>query len=373
MAKNTSQNRESISDKIIFDMPVSVDADFSSALRTVLVEASTASWEFWFGLLEQFKELEGHCRVPQSYKLDGFKLGGWVATHRGAQDSMSPERKQRLDAIGFVWDPYAEDWEVGFSKLVQFKETEQHMRVTNTTKLDGFKLGFWVANQRSLQGMTPERKQRLDEIDFVWDVIAESWEEGFSKLVQFKETEQHVRVPIASKLDGFNLGRWVDRQRTDRERLSPERKQLLDDMGFVWSIIEEKWEEAFNKLVQFKEAVGDCKVPQRQEIDGFKLGQWVTVQRTTKDHMSPERKQRLDDVGFVWDVLTEQWEKAFSRLQQFQKTEGHCRVPDKHEFGGFRLGKWVGKQRQKRDRMSPERKQRLDDLGFIWDARKDQP
>ena len=102
MAKNTSQNRESISDEIIFDMPVSVDAEFSSALRAVLVEASTASWEFWFGLLEQFKAAEGHCRVPASYKLDGFKLGKWVVIQRRAEDSMTSERKQRLDDIGFV-------------------------------------------------------------------------------------------------------------------------------------------------------------------------------------------------------------------------------------------------------------------------------
>jgi hypothetical protein len=35
---------------------------------------------------------------------------------------------------------------------------------------------------------------------------------------------------------------------------------------------------------------------------GFKLGAWVSRQKTTKDTMSPERKQRLDDIGFTWAV-----------------------------------------------------------------------
>ena len=101
---NASQNRESISDKIIFDLPVSVDTEFSSALRAVLVEASSESWEFWFGLLEEFKEREGHCGVPNSYKLEKFNLGFWVLKQRQSIGSMSPVRKQKLDDIGFIWD-----------------------------------------------------------------------------------------------------------------------------------------------------------------------------------------------------------------------------------------------------------------------------
>ena len=52
----------------------------------------------------QFKEAEGHCRVPQRFKLGGFNLGDWVSKQRTNQDSLSPERKQRLDDIGFIWD-----------------------------------------------------------------------------------------------------------------------------------------------------------------------------------------------------------------------------------------------------------------------------
>ena len=132
MARNASQAGEEISDKIIFDMPVSVDAGFSAALRTVLVEASTASWEFWFGVLEQFKEVHGHCKVPQRFKQDGYNLGKWVGTQRTAKDSLSAERRQRLDDIGFVWDILTEAWEEGFSKLRQFKEVHGHCKVPAT-------------------------------------------------------------------------------------------------------------------------------------------------------------------------------------------------------------------------------------------------
>ena len=87
--------------------------------------------------------------------------------------------------------------------------------------------------------------------------------------------------------------------------------------------------------------------------------------------MSSERKQRLDDIGFVWDPIAEAWEEGFSKLLQFKEAEGQCRVPSSFKLDGFKLGFWVSNQRAKKDSLSPERKQRLDDMGFIWDASKD--
>jgi DNA-binding TFAR19-related protein (PDSD5 family) len=368
MAKNASQAREDISDKIIFDIPVSVDAEFSSALRTVLVEASTASWEFWFGLLEQFKEAEGHCRVPKGLKLDGFNFGNWVGTQRNRKDTLSPERIKRLDDKGFVWDAYAEAWEEGFSKLLQFKEAEGHCRVPVTFKLNGFNLGAWVSTQRSKKNsLSPERRQRLDDIGFVWDPYTEDWEEGFSKLLQFKEVEGHCRVPEVFKLDAYMLGSWVKKQRSNRDTISAERKQRLDSIAFVWDPHTETWEEGFSKLLQFKEAEGHCRVPGVFKLDAYKLGSWVIVQRTKKDSMPTERIQRLDDIGFVWDPFAEAWEKGFSKLLQFKEVHGHCRVPQGLKLDGFNLGAWVGNQRTYPDRLASEQLKRLDDIGFVWD------
>jgi hypothetical protein len=43
------------SDKIVFDLPTTITHQFETALKTKIIESTTASWEFWFGLLESFK------------------------------------------------------------------------------------------------------------------------------------------------------------------------------------------------------------------------------------------------------------------------------------------------------------------------------
>jgi hypothetical protein len=100
----------------------------------------------------------------------------------------------------------------------------------------------------------------------------------------------------------INLGSWVGTQRAVKDSLPPERKQRLDDIGFIWDPHAEAWKEGFAKLLQFKEREGHCSVPTGLIVDEFKLGVWNRNQRKTKDSMSPERKQRLDNIGFIWAV-----------------------------------------------------------------------
>jgi len=127
-----------------------------------------------------------------------------------------------------------------------------------------------------------------------------------------------------------------------------------------------RWERGFAALSRFREREGHCRTS-RYHVEGkFDLGQWVSTQRYRKDDLSVERKKRLDRIGFVWNWNEYRWENGFKNLLKFRSREGHCRVPILHNEGRFRLGWWVSTQRAKRQKLSGERKARLNKLAFVW-------
>ena len=207
-------------------------------------------------------------------------------------------------------------------------------------------------------------------MDFVWDVFSRQWEKGFSVLRSYKEQNGDCLVSYNLKFNGFNLGRWVGNQRSTQDRMSRERKQRLDNLGFVWNSLDQQWEEGVAALKSYKEQNGDCLVPTKFKIDGYGLGHWVSSQRKAIDRMSSDKKQQLDDLDFIWDALAYKWEKGFEVLTAFRDKYGHARVAYDYKIDEFALGHWVANQRRGKETMSVERKQRLDALGFVWDAQQ---
>ncbi len=261
------------------------------------------AWERGFVALKKFKAREGHCLVPRSHIEGTFRLGKWVATQRHSKEMMTPIRKKRLDAAGFVWDPYEALWENGFAALKNFKAREGHCLVPRSHIEGTFRLGQWVAVQRYLKDSVPlDRKRRLDAIGFVWNVDDDVWENCFAALKKFKARQGHCLVPALYCEGNLKLGYWVTTQRRNKNEMLAGCRTRLTKIGFVWDVAETAWERGFAELKKFKEREGHCLVPKKYCKGSYRLGYWVATQRRHKNKMSSKCRKRLNEIGFVWRI-----------------------------------------------------------------------
>ena len=176
--------------------------------------------------------------------------------------------------------------------------------------------------------------------------IGISWDEMYGRLSAYNEREGHCRVPQRLVEGTLRLGQWVTVQRTNIDTMSAERKKRLDGINFIWHVHGPERDEKFAALSKYKAREGHCRVPLRHVEGTVKLGQWVSEQRKQRDTMPAKRRQRLDEIGLVWDAPEHQWEEGFAALNKFKAREGHCRVPARYVEGTYGLGIWVAQQRE---------------------------
>jgi len=326
-------------------------------------------WEQGFSILKKFHEREGHVRVSRKHIEKGFNLGAWIGNQRAGKDQLTQDQISKLISLGFSFDLFAEQWEQNFAALKMFLKREGHTRVQHNHFEENLNLGSWTQNQRTLKTKLPlDRFKRLQEIGFCWDIDTEIWEQNFAALINFYKREGHVNVPQRHKEGGFRLGTWLHNLRQERVKIPTDKVKRLDAIGFSWNPLEDIWEKYFNLLKVFKKREGHTRVPKRHVESGLNLADWVGTQRRTKEKISPVRIDRLNKLNFVWDPLSEQWEKGFAALLKFHKREGHAKVPQRHKEGSLKLGIWVSNCRIKKSTFSQERIKRLNALGFIWRA-----
>ncbi len=178
--------------------------------------------------------------------------------------------------------------------------------------------------------------------------------------------------------DGFRLGEWVKNQRAARAEMSQPRRSQLESLGLVWEPLEDSWEKGFSSLARYADRHAGSVSPAQTFVDdaGFPLGAWVAAQRARRNRMSDERRSRLERLGFVWRPRQAAWDSGLASLVAYIEREG-CASPPQDAVDpetGFGLGVWVNTQRNLwRDGALPrERVERLQSVGFVWDALEDQ-
>ena len=329
-------------------------------------------WERRFEDLSRFKAQHGHCNVPVEFP-DNPSLGNWLNNQRSLQrgGELSLDRVKRLERLGVTWKPVEAAWEQRFGELVQFKARQGHLNIPQDYP-ENPQLGMWLSSLRQFKKrgkLSRERIDRLEGLGVVWDRLDTAWEQRFRELTAFKERQGHCHVPLNPK--NPELGRWLrkQRQRMADETLLPDRIEQLEALGVIWDPLEAFWEDRFQDLVAFKAREGHSNVPQSYSQNP-QLGVWLSRQRRDKKRgtLSRERIKRLEALGLTWDPRDASWEERFQALAAFKQRFKHCKVPRDYA-GDPELSRWLLKQRQRKAKgaLSPDRVQRLEALGVVWE------
>lgn len=182
-----------------------------------------------------------------------------------------------------------------------------------------------ISANSSFPELDPRREQALNSIGFVWNTVTAMWDERFRRLSEWKRIHGHCAVPIAQG----ELGTWVSKQRQlkKRDKLTQEKIDALDSLGFTWSTAEADWEDKFKRLCQWAKERGHASVP----FNEGELGWWVNTQRQCKrkGKLSPTREARLRSLGFIWNPSNSRNRNSHAASTSVDSTAGTS--PDRYE------------------------------------------
>mmetsp|Transcript_31560 Transcript_31560/g.92526 ORF Transcript_31560/g.92526 Transcript_31560/m.92526 type:complete len:625 (+) Transcript_31560:289-2163(+) len=247
--------------------PEKIHAEMMRNPQEKLLRISTKrreKWELRYAELVEYKRKHRHCKVPAN-DPENLQLGRWVSATRreykkrqsGQKNQLTDERVLKLHGIGFEFDVHTTNWEQKYEELCDFQEKHGHCNVPSTFK-ENQPLSIWVKRQREAHykrfkhgkkvGMSDERITALTSIGFDFSDYTPvprgkqvNWDERIQQLQAYKDTHGDCNVPrgkFGATDEEESLGNWVALCRNNYTKnvktLTEEKKQQLEDMGFVW-------------------------------------------------------------------------------------------------------------------------------------------
>ena len=400
---------------------------WTSELRSKKKALREKGMEFESAPLEEEEDdvVEGSAEAPPKKKQK--KEGGKSVSNT----YLTEERVAQLDSIAFPWSviPARASWEERFEELKQFKETHGRFPTTKEGTI-----GNWLKTQKKLftkqdADWLARRKPKFDEIGVplrqrTFTVM--SWDDRFQQLVEFGRNNGHFNVPNPAKVgpwgdaadedpnseaaDQRRFYKFVSKLHTEyrsvqrgipSSMLTEDRITQLRNISFEFKctrsekvIPEVDWSTRIQQLESFKTEMGHLRVDPNYDKFG-NLGAWaVQISESHKnwqegrEYLQPdmtEKFNQLSEMGFGFDVFKTRrgersWEDSYALLLQYREENGGSTKVPHHYKADFRLGSWVAVQRKeykllqegKNSRLTQERLDKLEEVGFEWAPRRGQ-
>ncbi|MEU6606460.1 Helicase associated domain protein [Streptomyces shenzhenensis] len=328
-------------------------ATIAAFLRTRVYRPESLVWLEGYQALLRWRtehQITGLYAVPYDTETTvgvtkDFPLGRWVHQQRKAlrAGELEPRRKELLDApeAGMVWEPGEEAWEKKLAVLRSYRRATGHLAPRQDAVWDDpadgkpVPVGQQMANLRRSNGLgkDPERAaaraEQLAAIDPGWNCPWPlDWQRHHQVLADLVDADGSLPdIAPGVLFEGDDLGRWIRRQAKSWAALSTEQQQRLSTLGI-------------------KPAERPAPAPV-----------------TKNAGKGPSKAQQA-------------FQRGLAALAQWIEREGHHRVPRGHaeEIAvegeaapvPVRLGVWITNTKQRRDRLTPDQRAALRELGMEW-------
>jgi hypothetical protein len=267
-------------------------------------------------------------------------------------------------------------WEENFKLLLKYKEinstTYIPFRLRESDNPELKILSIWCYTQRECfkkGSLQKERYKKLKSIGFNFGKNDVDLDKRVQDLINFKAKYGHFNVPY-DFAEFSNLGKWVSiiRNRFNSEECI----NKLNSIGFDWDLVDKVWLKKYFALSDYKEKHGNFIIKNKQlhsELYKWMLALRKAKKSGNKEFLSETKINLLNDINFLWDEKESNWDKNYFKLKAFIELNGHCLVPVNYKENQG-LYQWLLKIRKNRDKLSKDKIELLDSIGFEWDRKK---
>ena len=409
---NPEKRIQTIKD-ISFDIDM-INEDLFKVLSDLRERLSPLTWDDSYNLAYNYYKTYGDLKVPFRFKTkdgytydeNGYKLGIWINNQK-QNKNLTGEKRKKLESIGMRFETKDNDlqWEFNYNLVSIYYKTHKNLEIPVRFKTfdginydeNGYKLGLWISNQRYNKNLSVERRKRLENIGMRFEInkLDLKWEFNYNLARIYYETHGDLEITSRFKtIDGINydengyaLGAWINRQRQNKN-LTIERRKLLESIGmrFESNKLDLQWEFNYNLAKVYFETYGKLEIPGRfktfdginYDENGYALGAWINTQRNTYN-LRKDRRKLLESIGMRFETKDNdlQWESNYNLAKTYYETHGTLEIPYKfktfdginYDENGYKLGLWISNQRKNKN-LTKERRELLDNIGMIWDIKK---
>ena len=350
-----------------------------------VVSVQDALWLGHYEDLKDYKRIHGHIDVTSE---DNPKLHIFIKAQRrlNKEGKLPRDRFELLDKLGMTWDVREHKWESNYLKLVDIYnkigllsmiENDPIIVTKEQTIIIDESLMDWIKKQRKSHtdgNLTEERKNKLTSLGLYLNLAQKTWDDNMNNLKLFIQINNHSNV---SPEDGKQLYNWVRRLRKlkGKNELAEDIVKELDSIGFSWSIKDTRWEECFVKYLDYVKKYKTVLMEKSCEGYDAEIDRWIGSQRKAykEGKMTEYRFNKLNSLGFIWDVLEYNWFKIYNEIKELMNLVGVSKYDSKilSEYtGDTPIASWIGTQRKayKNNKLSDERFKLLTDIGIYFNV-----